>query len=320
MQKLIFTEFNNNDVKQGSTLVLKASQKETKAGKPFVVMTLSDGTSKIDARTWDTSLDDVKDTVEQVIDVELERRDYNGSASYVVNNVLGFDNNADMSEYVKCVRDAQQMYDSIIKILSEICTIPERQIALNLYREYKDQLINWAAATSNHHALNGGLIYHTNRMISTAVYLRRVYFPDRKTNQESMKSWNLLVIGCALHDIGKLKELETNNLGNATYTKEGNFFGHLFIGATMILDEAKKGEYDEATVERLVHMIISHHGKLEYGAIKQPATKEAIMLNMIDDMDARVEACEEAMEETEPGSFSSPVFMLERTKIYKEND
>lgn len=320
MQKLIFTEFNNNEVKQGSTLVLKASQKETKAGKPFVVMSLSDGFSTIDARKWDTSLDEVKDMVEQVIDVELERRDYNGGASYVVNNVLGFDNNADLSEYVKCIRDREHMYDFIVQMLTQKCTIPERQIALNLYRDYKNQLINWAAATSNHHALKGGLIYHTFRMVKTAYLLKNVYFVDRETNEESMKSWNLLMIGCALHDIGKLKELETNNLGNATYTKEGNFFGHLFIGATMILDEAKKGDYDEATVERLVHMIVSHHGKLEYGAIKQPATKEAIMLNMIDDMDARVEACEEAMETTEPGGFSSPVFMLERTKIYKEND
>jgi 3'-5' exoribonuclease len=218
------------------------------------------------------------------------------------------------------VPDTQHLYDFVVQMLTQKCTIPERQIALNLYSEYKDQLVNWAAATSNHHALKGGLIYHTFRMVKAAYLLKNVYYMDRETNEESMKSWNLLMIGCALHDIGKLKELDTNNLGNASYTKEGNFFGHLFIGATMILDEAKKGDYDQGTVERLVHMIVSHHGKQEYGAIKQPATKEAIMLNMIDDMDARVEACEEAMETTEPGSFSTTINMLDRTRIYREDD
>ena len=94
----------------------------------------------------------------------------------------------------------------------------------------------------------------------------------------------LLLIGTALHDIGKLKELETNELGVSEFTPEGNLSGHTLCGIEM-LNKAVT-EMEEATdpeeYKQVKHMIASHHGLLEHGAIVVPATAEAMVLNNLD--------------------------------------
>ena len=90
-------------------------------------------------------------------------------------------------------------------------------------------------------------------MVRSAVMLSRVYPVDRE----------LLLAGTALHDIGKLSELETDNLGVADYSVDGNLFGHSLIGCEMVTKAASKNIYDEEKVRLLKHMIASHHGTLE---------------------------------------------------------
>ena len=315
MEKIVLSTIENGDKKVGSLLIEKAEEKKTRTGKTYTVLLLSDGERTVEGKKWDTEMKSLEYCVGNVCDIALSRDDYNGNASYIVNDVLGRTANADISDYLKCIPDAEKMYQYIVGAIM-FCKIPEKQIALDIYNENKEKLLTWSAAKANHHAIRGGLIYHTYRMVRTAIVLKKVYFADAAVNRESEKTHELLVIGAALHDIGKLTELDTDIMGNARYTNDGLLFGHLFIGAEMVREKAEKGSYSEETVKRIVHMIISHHGKMEYGAVRPPMTKEAIMLNFIDDMDAKIYAVEDAVKDVPEGEMSEPVFMLGKTPVY----
>lgn len=121
-----------------------------------------------------------------------------------------------------------------------------------------------------------------------------------------------------LHDIGKLRELQMDNLGNAEYTIEGNLYGHLYLGAVMIREACSACGIDEnsKTIQLLIHMILSHHGKMEYGAVKTPATREAYVLHILDDLDSKLWIYEDTMKNTEPGTFSQPNRWLDGAVVY----
>ena len=146
-------------------------------------------------------------------------------------------------------------------------------------------------------------------MVRSAVMLSRVYPVDRE----------LLLAGTALHDIGKLSELETDNLGVADYSVDGNLFGHSLIGCEMVTKAASKNIYDEEKVRLLKHMIASHHGTLEFGAITKPSIPEAMLLHEIDMIDAQMYQYEQTLEKLEPGEMSDRIFGLGGF-VYKKLD
>lgn len=146
-------------------------------------------------------------------------------------------------------------------------------------------------------------------MLKSASRLAEVYKDTLDTK--------LLYAGVILHDIGKIKELECNVLGSADYTSDGNLLGHLFIGAEMVSEYAKKYDLGEIEERLLKHMIVSHHGKREFGAIALPAIPEAMLLHHIDCMDAEIYQYEEVRKNMKADSMSDRVFGLNDVHVYK---
>lgn len=132
---------------------------------------------------------------------------------------------------------------------------------------------------------------------------------------------SLLLTGIILHDVGKLKELYTDPTGNADYTPEGSLLGHLLIGCEMIDEACNKldlqNDENKDKILLLKHLLASHHGKQEYGAITVPQLPEAIMLNRIDMIDAEMYQCEHALEDQSNGTFTDRIFGLNNTRLYK---
>ena len=124
----------------------------------------------------------------------------------------------------------------------------------------------------------------------------------------------LLISACLLHDIGKLRELATDEAGSAKYTVEGTLFNHAIIGIEMIESAAER--IGMAADERLLHCIASHHGKLEWGALVEPVGTEACILHEVDILDARLYAAEEAVKTIKEGEFSGRIFMLDNARMY----
>lgn len=158
-----------------------------------------------------------------------------------------------------------------------------------------------------------GFLYHTFRMVQSGIALGKVY--GQALNH------SLLLTGIILHDVGKLKELYTDPTGNADYTPEGSLLGHLLIGCEMIDEACNKldlqNDENKDKILLLKHLLASHHGKQEYGAITVPQLPEAIMLNRIDMIDAEMYQCEHALEDQSNGTFTDRIFGLNNTRLYK---
>lgn len=152
-----------------------------------------------------------------------------------------------------------------------------------------------SAAVSMHHNMLGGLLYHSYRMVRSADALCGVYdILDRE----------LMICGAALHDIGKIWEYDTSVTGEAEFTPSGILFGHIYLGASLIKRYTEGGNYDMEKVQRLVHMILSHHGTREFGAVVCPATAEAFALHYIDNIDAKLYMCEDFYAQLEEGAIT----------------
>jgi 3'-5' exoribonuclease len=148
-----------------------------------------------------------------------------------------------------------------------------------------------AAAVTNHHAYPGGLLRHTVELMELATLIGPRY-PQMDTD--------LLVLGAFLHDIGKVEELSSG--GEVTYTDRGQLVGHLIIGVQMLgekvaeLNTTAPAPFPIELRQHLEHMILSHHGQLEFGSPKIPLTLEALALHHLDNLDAKIAAATSVIE------------------------
>lgn len=295
------------DLKQGvnsiALLVMAVEGKTTKTQKSYVVFKLSDGETTIEAKRWDSELSVYEWLANKVVRVGLNVGTYNGTASYEVVTLME-EKTATVSDFVlKAQVDSETMFSYLVNVPIHN---PELKYIVNgLLNSNKEKLMYWAAAKSIHHALYGGLLYHMYRMTQSAEKLCLVYDDINK---------DMLLAGTILHDIGKLEELDVTPLGESDFSLKGRLFGHLYLGMQMVRDTATNK--DSEIVMQLLHMIASHHGKIEYGAISLPATREAEILHELDMLDSRLYQYEDEYKKIEAGETSDKVFGLGCT-VYK---
>lgn len=169
------------------------------------------------------------------------------------------------------------------------------------------------AGVRNHHAYVGGLLEHVVNMLEAADRLAPLY---PKVDRD------LLLMGVFLHDIGKLRELSYERVFG--YTDEGQLVGHLVIGVSMLNDKAREvpkltGEpFPPELLLRLQHLIVSHHGTLEFGSPRLPMTPEAIFLHHLDNLDAKVHTFVRDIEEDRgAGSSWTPFSPSLQRRLFK---
>jgi len=175
-----------------------------------------------------------------------------------------------------------------------------------ILEENKDKLLMWGAAKAIHHNFYGGLLYHTLSMVQEAYVTQKA---NKRLNNE------LLICGTILHDIGKLRELTTDEIGVSDYTIEGRLIGHIVLADEMILEKVflakQEGHpYPSEKVSMLRHMILSHHGTTEWGSPVAPAILEAEVLHQIDYMDSRLIQYTDAYNKLEAGEMSERIYGL----------
>lgn len=321
-----------NDTEIGSTynytcLVLEMTERVSKTDKPFLNFVFSDGVDKIQANFFDkteASMNLIGVGVGKVVDLTFNVKTYNNKKNFTVENIgLCPDPEATVERFVQSPPYASDfMFKSIIDVIKkstgreydyDVLTVPSSDMSpaaltIRLLNKHHDEFCKSSAAHSIHHDMRGGLLYHTFRMVYMAYKTCDVY---RSLDRE------MLVCGTALHDIGKIYELNTDELGTADYSVDGRLFGHAVMGMEMVSKEAERGDYSEEDLRLLKHMIASHHGTLEFGAITTPATAEAFMLHEIDMIDSRMFIFEKELGKVEPGSVTDRVFALENSSLYK---
>ncbi|MEE1038308.1 MAG: OB-fold nucleic acid binding domain-containing protein [Eubacterium sp.] len=283
--------------------------------KEFWDVTLGDKTGEISAKKWDIGeeadlLGELKEG--DIVKIRAQVTEWNGTKQLKITKVRKSlpNDNLIINDYIKAAPEpAEEMYDYIFEKAESIEDVQLRELCTNILLKEKERLMYYPAATKNHHAQMAGLLYHVKRMLMAGEGLCQVY---------TILDRSLVVAGVILHDMQKLNEIMSNELGIANeYSFEGNMLGHLVLGVRELEKEMEKIGFSREKAVMVEHMILAHHYEPEFGSPKRPMFPEAEILHYLDVMDARIFDMEDALRNTEPGSFSDKVWTLENRKIYK---
>ncbi len=308
--------FDEGKVFDGFFLVLAKQQRTTKTNKPYLNLILGDKTGQLEGRVWELS--------DPRIAKDFDRGDIvkaRGSASR-------FDDRMQMkidqlrvalpSEVDKADMLPSTTYD-VATLWSQLCgfvdSLTNPDLKLLLVTMLDDPALAEAyreapAAKQLHHAWLGGLLEHVVSLCTLA---------DRVAPHYPLLDRDLLLTGVILHDVGKVRELSWG-IG-FEYTIEGILLGHIQIGAALAERTIDSLPNFPPKLKTLVlHMILSHHGKLEFGSPKLPMIPEALVLNFLDDLDAKMQAVssefdKSAKEGKGPNELTNKVWALDNRQL-----
>ena len=276
-------------------LLEKKDQATTKDGKPYFRVTFRDAARSVTLMVWSDTPHFVacEGEWEEGIFYKLRGRYFENQYGPNldldrIRRVDDTDVDFKESDYLPSSRfDPTYMWDELHAIIDECVTDePLRKLTRAVFARYAEQARVFPAASRNHHAYRHGYLEHTLSVVKTARYLADKYLEYYPGMQPPL-SRSLVVAGAALHDIGKVRELDGNPTG-AQYTPEGRLVGHILIGRDLVREVAT--DIDDLSPDvllRLEHIIISHQNLPEWGSPIAPHTPEALLVHFADDIDAK---------------------------------
>ena len=310
MEKVNLAYRRKDDTIEGILLVKSADLRISGTGAKYLDMTVMDETGEMNAKAWNWN-DGPVPAANCAAFIKGIVGEFNGRPQMRVDRIRAArEIEIEWEALVPTAPiKAQEMFQEVARVAMSLERDEFKRLTVALLQEKKEQLMIWPAAVSFHHAQRSGLLYHTLTMLRAAQALLPVYpHLDR----------SLLLCGVIAHDLSKIEELNAEQLGIASeYTRQGNLVGHIVAGAAHIEVLCKQLEISEETSMLIQHMILSHHELPEYGSPKAPMFPEAQMLHVLDLMDARMFAMQEALAPVAPGDFSERVRALDGRKLYK---
>lgn len=297
---------------KGFMLIKEATKGVTSNGKPFLTLILRDMSGEIEAKLWDAKPgDETIYTAEQIVYVTGDITQFRGKAQLRIYSIrpAQVTDGVQISDFIeKAPVEKEVLYEKIMEAIFEMENPNIQRIIRAFVKEYQDELLTYPAAVSNHHAYMSGLAHHIVNMLHLAREICKLY-PD--VNRD------LLYAGIILHDLGKVKEL--SGFVTTSYTLEGKLIGHIPMMVEEIGLMAKQLKIEGEEIIVLQHLVLSHHGKLEWGSPRPPLIREAELLHLIDLIDARMNTLNRALEYVEPGEFTEKLFALDNRSFYKPN-
>ncbi len=279
-------------------LVARKNLAETKTGKPYLALSLMDRTGEIEARAWDnaTQFDSLAESG-QVVLVEAQAKAFRDQLQLNISSLVP----AEEDEYrldwfiPASKRSVKAMKQELARLIGEISDRPLKKLLEQVFQgDALKQFSTAPAAKQMHHAYIGGLLEHTLSVTGLAIRLAE-HYPSLDRD--------LLVAGALLHDLGKIREFSYSSVP-FDYTEPGRLVGHLVLGSEMVRRAAANvTDLPPERLDRLIHLILSHHGRHEFGAPCLPMTAEAILLHHVDDIDAKMNYIDRLSEQVEPGGY-----------------
>lgn len=293
-------------------LIKSAAERTTRAGKPFLTLTFQDTSGEMTGILWDVNEEQLeKFQPSTVVSVRGKRQEYNGQPQLRIEGIrLANDSEPNKPElYVKrAPLNREKMIEKLNDVIFEITNPNMNRIVRFLLNKYNKEFFSAPAAKTNHHAFNGGLAYHTVSMLEMAETIAN-YYPDINRS--------LLFAGLILHDLGKVVELSGPTA--TEYTLEGQLIGHIVLVDQEITDACMELKIDTKAEDVLVlrHVILAHHGELEYGSPVRPQVKEAEVIHYLDQIDAKLNMLEGALDQADKGDFTTKIWAMENRRFYK---
>lgn len=310
-----FTPIDNNGLVEGFCIIKNADKKTSSKGDTYLDITLGDSDGEINAKLWRYS-PQIHGEYEanQIVKVRGTVTQYNGADQLRIERIRPTtpEDNIKAEDFVKAASyTGEEMFSELYSLAQGFEDNDLKLLVTEILNDNRLKLLYWPAAFKLHHAVRGGLLFHTLSIVRLAQAVCKVYpFVDSE----------LLIAGAILHDISKLTEFEVADTGIATgYSVEGNLLGHLAMGAMTIEKYAEKLNISKQTAMLIEHMILSHHGEPEYGAAVRPSFIEAELLSELDLMDSRVYEMREAVAATNENDFSARLWAMDNRKLYNHN-
>jgi 3'-5' exoribonuclease len=275
-----------------STAVFLVSTKEVRqkrTGEPYLSLVLSDRTGEIDSKMWD-NVGEIVETFDRddFVKVKGLMQLYNNRPQLTIHKLRRVeDHEVDFRDFFPASRnDPGAMWTELRGIVSAIGNSDIRGL-LNAFLDDPDVAARYQvapAAKSIHHAFRSGLLEHVVSLLKLGKLVGNHY----AASQDGKLDVDLLSAGIVLHDIGKIHELSYERGFN--YSAEGQLLGHIAIAIRMIADKLRAFPDFPIELRNLIeHMVLSHHGQLEFGSPKLPIFPEALLLHYLDDMDSKME-------------------------------
>ncbi len=273
---------------EGTFCIANAQLGRTRADKPYLRCLLSDSTGELPGRMWNADEGLLQRiSVNGFVRVEGETQPFQGELQLIIHNIMSIEPTSDELRDLlpRSAREPEEMFVEL-KALLDTVAHPAMKALLDEYLSddlLMDMFRTAPAAKMMHHAYLGGLLEHTLSLLNLA---------DRVCPLYPRVNRDIVLIGLFLHDIGKTRELSYQ--GAFDYTDRGLLVGHIVDGAIMLHDKAQSAmrsrgvRFPKHAITVLQHIILSHHTEPEYGAAKVPATPEALLVAMLDNLDAKM--------------------------------
>ena len=311
MTKLL-ANYQDSEHVDSFALIKSADVRLTKNGKTYIGLVFSDRSGDLPGNLWDATEEQITRFVPgKIVKLQGVRGSYHDQPQVQITNVRLTEsgepeNPSDFMVHAP-IKEAD-MNDALNDYILLIVNPTWNRLVRRLFTQYHDAFLRYPAAKSNHHAFAGGLAFHS---LSIAKLAKGVAGQYPQLNQE------LLIAGALLHDLGKTIEL--SGPVATQYTLSGNLIGHITLIDEQIVLAARELKFDlqDEDLILLRHVVLSHHGILEYGSPVRPVVMEAEVLHQLDELDAGIQMMSGVLEKTAEGSFSDRVFGLDNRKFYK---
>lgn len=308
-------EYQTGDAMAFLALVKDATAKTTSNGKPYLSLTFADESGEISGMRWDATPAEIKNFQPGVVVyVKGTKETYRDQPQIKIEAIrLPTDGepNDPLMFVPRAPEDTTQLKAGFREFFDLIDEPTWKNIAAWLFKKHGDKLFTYPAAKTNHHAFAGGLAFHTLSILRLAKSV---------VNQYPGINAGLLYAGAMLHDLGKTIELSGPIA--TQYTVTGNLIGHISLldGEIVQACDALNLDPQSPKVVILRHMVLAHHGLLEYGSPDRPQILEAEILHHLDELDASIMTIQTALKNTTPGEFTPRLFSLDNRRFYHYED
>ncbi|EHE85986.1 HD domain-containing protein [Latilactobacillus curvatus] len=305
-------DYQNDENLDLFVLIKTADVRIAKNGKQFIAFTFQDQSGQIGGKYWDASDEDVaKFTAGQVIHLQGKRELYQSNPQvkiYKLRLTTG-DEPQTVDQFIpKAPVQVTEMQDEFGAMLFEITNPNWQRLVRHLMQKHQAEFFSFPAAKTNHHAFSGGLAYHTLSMLRLAKTIAAQYPQIDEA---------LLYAGVILHDLGKT--LELSGPISTEYTVRGNLIGHIVLVDEEIVRACDTLKIDVNAEDMLLlrHVILAHHGLMEYGSPVRPQVLEAEVLHQIDELDASITMMTQSLQHAEAGQFTERLFAMDGRRFYR---
>ncbi|UOQ92755.1 3'-5' exoribonuclease YhaM [Halobacillus shinanisalinarum] len=292
-------------------LMIKSAVKGVASNnKPFLTLLLTDTTGEIDAKLWESTPEDESLFQQgELVKVQGEVGQFRNKPQLKIQSIRPAQptDGIQATDFIeKAPVNKEDLMERLTEAIFEMKNPTIQRITKHFLKHYQKDLLSYPAAVRNHHEYVSGLAHHIVSMLNIAKELTILY-PD--INKD------LLYAGIILHDLGKLKELSTAT--SPSYTLEGKLIGHIPLMVEEIRVVADELHIKGEVVTILQHMILSHHGRSEWGSPKPPLVREAELLHQIDMMDAGLNMLNRSLQKVGPGEFTERIYAMDQRTFYK---